>query len=62
VHATALANLLILFGYYIGFATGLVKDINQTRSLSLYRDNLPLEPKNLKNLRKYSLTAGFQRL
>jgi len=27
-YATALANLLTLFGYYAGFAIGLVKDIN----------------------------------
>ena len=35
-YAIALANLSILFGYYTGFAIGLVKDIDQTRSLSLY--------------------------
>ena len=28
VHAVVLANLPILSGYYAGFATGLVKDIN----------------------------------
>jgi hypothetical protein len=33
-HAAALANLPTLFGYYARFATGLVKDISQTRSLS----------------------------
>ena len=32
VYAAALANIPTLFGYYAGFATGLVKDINQTRS------------------------------
>jgi hypothetical protein len=50
-----------LSGYYAGFATGLVKDINRTRSSSLYRDNLSPEPKNLKDLRKHPLTAGFQK-
>jgi len=58
---TALANLLTLFGYYAGFAIGLVKDISQTRSssLSLYQDNLPFKLKNLKELRKHLLTTGF---
>jgi hypothetical protein len=32
----ALANLSTLFDYYAGFAIGLVKDIDRTRSLSLY--------------------------
>ena len=59
MYITALANLPILSGYYAGFATGLVKDVNWTRSLSLYRDNLPLKLKNLKDLRKHPLTAGF---
>src|SRR6266704_85806 len=59
-HAAVLANLSTLSGYYAGFATGLVKDINQTRSSSLYWDNFPPEPKNLKELRKHPLTAGFQ--
>jgi hypothetical protein len=61
VYAVALANLSTLFGYYAGFAIGLVKDISQTRSLSssLYRDNLPPKLKNLKELRKYLLTTGF---
>ena len=59
-HAAVLANLSTLSGYYAGFATGLVKDINQTRSSSLHRDNLPPEPRNLKELRKHPLTAGFQ--
>jgi hypothetical protein len=60
-HATALANLSTLFGYYASFATGLVKDIDRTRSLSssLHRDNLPPELKNLKELRKHPLTTGF---
>jgi hypothetical protein len=60
-HATVLANLSTLFGYYAGFAIGLVKDIDRTRSLSssLYRDNLPPELKNLKELRKHLLTTGF---
>jgi len=35
-YTTALANLSTLFGYYAGFTIGLVKDINQTRSSSLY--------------------------
>ena len=35
-HAAVLANLSILSSYYAGFATGLVKDINQARSSSLY--------------------------
>jgi len=62
-HATALANLSTLFGYYAGFAIGLVKDISRTRSLSssLHRDNLPPKPKNLKELRKHPLTTGFQK-
>jgi len=34
-YAAALANIPTLFGYYAGFTTGLVKDINRTRS-SLY--------------------------
>jgi hypothetical protein len=58
-YAAALANLSTLSSYYAGFATGLVKDINQTRSSSLHRDNLPPEPKNLKELRKHLLTTGF---
>ena len=53
-----LANLSTLSSYYAGFTIGLVKDINQARS-SLYRDNLPPEPKNIKELRKHPLTAGF---
>jgi len=62
-HATALANLSTLSSYYAGFATGLVKDIDQTRSLSssLHRDNLPPKPKNLKELRKHPLTTSFQK-
>ena len=59
-HTAVLANLSTLSSYYAGFATGLVKDINQTRSSSLHRDNLPPEPRNLKELRKHPLTAGFQ--
>ena len=35
-HTTILANLPTLSGYYAGFATGLVKNINRTRSSSLY--------------------------
>ena len=35
-HAVVLVNLPTLSSYYAGFATGLVKDINQARSLSLY--------------------------
>ena len=35
-HAAVLANLSTLSSYYARFAIGLVKDINQTRSLSLY--------------------------
>ena len=50
-----------LSSYYAGFATGLVKDVNWTRSSSLYWDNLPLKPKNLKDLKKYFLTASFQK-
>ena len=61
MYAAVLANLPILSGYYAGFITGLVKDINWTRSLSLYWDNFLLELKNLKNLRKYFLTVGFQK-
>jgi hypothetical protein len=53
--------LPILSSYYTGFAIGLVKNINQTRSSSLYQDNLLPKPKNLKELRKYPLTAGFQK-
>ena len=49
-----------LSGYYAGFAIGLIKDISRTRSLSLYQDNLLPKLKNLKDLKKYSLTAGFQ--
>ena len=60
VYAIALANLPILSSYYAGFTIGLVKDINWTKSLSLYQDNLLLELKNLKNLRRYSLITGFQ--
>jgi len=59
VYAAALANLSTLFGYYTSFAIRIVKDISQTRSLSLYWDNLPPKPRNLKELRKYPLTAGF---
>jgi hypothetical protein len=58
-YTAALTNLSTLSGYYAGFATGLVKDINQTRSLSLYWDNLPPKLKNLKELRKHPLTTGF---
>lgn len=58
-HAAALANLYTLSGYYAGFAIGLVKDIDRTRSSSLYRDNLPPKPKNLKDLRKHPLTTSF---
>ena len=58
---SVLANLPILSGYYAGFATGLVKDINQTRSSSLHWDNLLLKLKNLKDLKKHFLTAGFQK-
>ena len=36
VYTAVLANLPILSGYYAGFIIGLVKDINWTRSLSLY--------------------------
>ena len=61
MHTVILANLPILSSYYAGFATGLVKDINWTGSSSLYRDNLPLKPKNLKDLRKHPLTTGFQK-
>ena len=60
MYAAVLANLFILSSYYARFATGLVKDINQTRSLSLHWDNLPPKLKNLKELRKHLLTAGFQ--
>ena len=59
MHVTVLANLSTLSSYYARFVTGLVKDINQTRSLSLYWDNLPPKPKNLKELRKYPLTISF---
>ena len=51
----------MLSGYYARFAIGLIKDINYIRSSSLYWDNLLLELKNLKNLKKYSLTASFQK-
>ena len=60
VYTVVLANLPILSSYYAGFVIGLVKDINWTKSLSLYQDNLLLELKNLKNLRRYSLITGFQ--
>jgi hypothetical protein len=59
VHTVILANLPILSGYYAGFVTGLVKDINWTGSSSLYQDNLPLKLKNLKDLKKYPLTTSF---
>ena len=36
VYAVVLANFPTLSSYYAGFATGLIKDINQARSLSLY--------------------------
>ena len=58
-HTATLANLSTLSGYYAGFTIGLVKDINQTRSLSLYWDNLPPKLKNLKDLRKHLVTTGF---
>src|SRR6266567_8249929 len=58
-HTVVLANLSTLSGYYAGFAIGLVKDINQARSSSLYQDNLPPKPKNLKELRKHPLTTSF---
>ena len=61
MHTVILANLPILSSYYAGFATGLVKDINWTESSSLHWDNLPPEPKNLKDLRKHPLTTGFQK-
>ena len=61
MHAVVLANLPILSGYYAGFAIGLVKVINWTKSSSLYWDNLLLKLKNLKDLKKYPLTAGFQK-
>jgi hypothetical protein len=50
-----------LSGHYTGFAIELVKDINWTRSLSLYWDNLLLELKNLKDLRKYFLITNFEK-
>ena len=59
VYVVVLANLPILFSYYAGFTTGLIKDINQTRSSSLYWDNLLLKSKNLKDLKRYSLTTSF---
>jgi hypothetical protein len=59
VYVIALANLSTLYSYYAGFAIGLVKDINRARSLSLYRDNLPPKPKNLRDLKKYPLTTSF---
>ena len=61
MYAAVLANLPILSSYYAGFIIGLVKDINWTRSLSLYWDNLLLKLKNLKDLKKYFLTVGFQK-
>ena len=61
VYTTALANISILFGYYAGFTIKLVKDINQTRSLFLYWDNLLPKLKNLKDLKKHFLTTGFQK-
>ena len=63
MHTAALANLSIPFSYYAGFTTGLIKDINQTRSLSLHQDNLPPKPKNPKELKKvsfdYRLPKGY---
>jgi hypothetical protein len=53
--------LPILSSYYTGFAIGLVKDINQTKSSSLYQDNLPPKLKNLKELKKHPLTTNFQK-
>jgi hypothetical protein len=53
--------LPILSSYYTRFAIGLVKNINQTRSLSLYWDNLLPKLKNLKELRKHPLTTSFQK-
>ena len=61
MYIVVLANLPTLSGYYVAFATGLVKDINWTRTLSLYWDNFLPELKNLKNLKKYPLTASFQK-
>jgi len=57
----SISQFIILFGYYIGFATGLVKDINQTRSY-LYIGTIFTGTKESKNLRKYSLTAVSKRL
>jgi hypothetical protein len=61
VYIIVLANLPTLSGYYARFAIGLVKDINWTRSSFLYWDNLLLKLKNLKDLKKYFLTASFQK-
>ena len=59
MYIIVLANLSTLNGYYASFTIGLVKDINRARSLSLYRDNLPPKPKNLRDLRKHPLTTSF---
>ena len=61
MYTIALANISILFGYYTRFVIGLVKNINWTRFLSLYWDNLLPKLKSLKDLRKHSLTTGFQK-
>ena len=61
MYIAVLANLPILSSYYTRFVIGLIKDINQTRSLSLYWDNLLLKLKNLKNLKKYFLITSFQK-
>ena len=60
MYATVLINIFALFSYYAKFTIGLIKDINQTKSWSLYWDNLLPKLKNLKNLKKYFLITGFQ--
>ena len=59
MYIIALANIFTLFGYYAKFTIGLIKDVNQTKSLSLYWDNLLLKLKNLKDLKKHLLTISF---
>ena len=36
MYIIVLANISTLFSYYAGFAIGLIKDINRTKSSALY--------------------------
>ena len=61
MHTVALASIFTLFDYYTRFALRLVKDINRTRFLFLYWGKFLPKLNNLKDLRKYFLTAGFEK-